>query len=145
VQALTHAPARSSGAADEASVQGTVLYIEDNLSNLRLIEILLADRPGLRLLSAMQGQLGLDLAYEHQPDLILLDLHLPDLAGDEVLRLLQVDPRTRDVPVVMLSADATPRQVQRLLEQGAHAYLTKPIDILAFNELLDTLLVAAKG
>ena len=93
-----------------------MLYIEDNLSNLRLVEEILEHWPGITLLSAMQGTIGLDLAREHQPDLILLDLHLPDLSGDEVLRRLKSDPRTRSIPVVMLSADAQPRQVKRLLD-----------------------------
>src|SRR5205809_2206959 len=90
-----------------------VLYIEDNLSNLRLIEQVLGRRPRTTLLSAMQGRLGLDLAREHRPDLILLDLHLPDLPGQEVLRRLLDEPRTREIPVIILSADASPGQGER--------------------------------
>lgn len=115
----------------------TVLYIEDNLSNLRLIEQVLARRPHATLLSALQGQLGLDLAREHRPDLILLDLHLPDLSGEEVLRQLLEEPRTRDIPVVILSADVTPGQVERLLAAGAQAYLTKPLDVRKLLALVD--------
>jgi PAS domain S-box-containing protein len=114
-----------------------VLYIEDNVSNLRLVEQVLARRPQTTLLSAMQGQLGLDLAREHRPDLILLDLHLPDVPGDEVLRRLHEEPRTRGIPVVILSADATPGQVERLLAAGAQAYLTKPLDIRQLLTLVD--------
>ncbi len=77
----------------------------------------------------MQGQVGLDMAYEHQPDLILLDLHLPDLTGEEVLRRLHKDLRTNDIPVIVLSADATPGLADVLVKAGAHAYLSKPIDV----------------
>ena len=84
-----------------------MLYIEDTLANVQLIEAILLSRPSLPPLPAMQGQLGLDLAREHLPDLILLDIHLPDIAGQEVLARLQDDESTRDIPVVVLSADAT--------------------------------------
>jgi CheY-like chemotaxis protein len=99
----------------------TVLYIEDNLSNLRLVERVLGRRPGVRLISAMRPQLGLDLAADHHPDLVLLDLHLPDMHGEAVLRRLQASPRTAGIPMVVLSADARPGLVQRLLEQGGRA------------------------
>jgi CheY-like chemotaxis protein len=115
----------------------SVLYIEDNLSNLRLIERILRQLPGISLITAMQGQMGLDMAYEHCPDLILLDVHLPDMAGDEVLRRLQEDPRTVSIPVVVLSADANPRQVERLLEAGARSYLTKPFNVKQLFEVLE--------
>ncbi len=117
--------------------RSTVLYIEDNLSNLRLIEHVVARRPGVKLLSAMQGRLGLDLAREHRPGLILLDLHLPDVPGDEVLRRLQEDPRTRQIPVVVISADASASQIERLRAAGARDYLTKPIDVGEFLRILD--------
>src|SRR5206468_1857105 len=112
-----------------AERDGTVLYVEDNLSNLRLVERTLALRPGVKLIPAMQGRLGLALAQQHRPDLILLDLHLPDISGDQVLRELQGDPGLRQTPVVVLSADATPGQVQRLLAAGVRAYLSKPLDV----------------
>jgi len=115
----------------------TILYIEDNLSNLRLIESLLAQRPRVRLLSAMQGRLGLDLAMEHRPHLILLDLHLPDIPGEEALLRLRSAPETRDVPVVVISADATTGQADRLRALGAHAYLPKPLDVRRLIELLN--------
>lgn len=121
----------------------TVLYVEDNLSNLKLIQELFADRPGIRLISAMQGRLAVDLAREHQPHLILLDLHLPDIAGDEVLRRLRADPATSVIPVVMLSADAMPRQIERLLAAGARAYLTKPLDVRKFFALVNDIFQAA--
>ena len=86
------ATAAAPGAAPPPARRRTILYIEDNLSNLRLVEHLLRRRPGVTVLSAMQGQVGLDLARSHRPDLILLDRHLPDIAGEEVLRLLQPTP-----------------------------------------------------
>ena len=113
----------------EAGGQHTVLYVEDNLSNLKLIQTLLGRWPGVRLLSAMQGQLGLEFAVEQRPDVILLDLHLPDLHGRDVLHRLKADPRTSSIPVVILSADGTPGQGQRLVEAGARAFLTKPFEI----------------
>lgn len=118
-------------------VGGTVLYVEDNLSNLRLVERILGHRPGVRLVSAMQGGVGWDLARQHLPDLVILDLHLPDVGGDEVLRWLRHDARTQHIPVIVLSADATPQQVARLLAAGASHYLTKPLDVREFLHVLD--------
>jgi CheY-like chemotaxis protein len=99
----------------------------------------LALEPGVTLLSAMQGSRGLDLARAHRPDLILLDVHLPDIPGDAVLHRLQADAATRRIPVVVISADATHRQAERLTAAGARAYLTKPIDIRQLRGLLASL------
>jgi PAS domain S-box-containing protein len=121
----------------EPMTQQTVLYIEDNLSNLRLIERILVQRPGVKLIAAMQGNLGLELAREHQPDLVLLDLNLPDVPGREVLQRLKAESATRDTPVIIISADATPGEVARLSAAGASAYLTKPFDVKKFLDLLD--------
>jgi signal transduction histidine kinase/CheY-like chemotaxis protein len=134
-------PPPAAGAPD--GIAGVVLYIEDNLANVQLVERVVDLRPRARLLSAMQGLLGLDLAREHRPDLILLDLHLPDVSGEDVLRRLGDDPRTRDIPVVVLSADATPREIERLRATGARAYLTKPFDVRELLALLDEHLGAA--
>jgi CheY-like chemotaxis protein len=118
----------------------TVLYIEDNLANLSLIEVVLADRQEITLLSSLQGQLGLELAWEHQPDLILLDLHLPDISGDEVLARLRRDPRSQEIPVIVISADATSSHIKDILSAGAQFYLTKPLDVDEFLAKLDELL-----
>lgn len=126
-------------AAPEPESPLTVLYIEDNLSNLQLVERVLSRRPGVRLISAMRPQLGLELAAEHDPDLILLDLHLPDMPGQEVLRRLQAEPRTAKVPVVILSADARPTLIKELLAQGVKAFMTKPLDVKELLELLQTI------
>jgi PAS domain S-box-containing protein len=115
----------------------TLLYIEDNLSNLSLIEQLLEECAPINLMSAMQGALGLDLAARHQPDLILLDVHLPDINGAEVLARLKAKPRTRDIPVVVLSADATRSQINRLMSLGATEYLTKPLEIERFLKVIE--------
>ena len=115
----------------------TVLYIEDNFSNLTLVQAIFAQRSGIKLLTAMQGRSGLEMAQRRRPDLILLDLHLPDLAGDTLLQALKEDDRTREIPVVMVSADATPTQIQRLLGLGAKAYLTKPLEIPALLRVVD--------
>jgi CheY-like chemotaxis protein len=116
----------------------TVLYIEDNLSNLQLVERVLNRRAGTRLISAMRPQLGLELAAEHDPDLILLDLHLPDMPGQEVLRRLQAEPRTAQVPVVVLSADARPTLITELLGKGVRAYQTKPLNVKELLDLVDS-------
>jgi CheY-like chemotaxis protein len=113
-----------------------LLYIEDNLANLSLVETILETRPRWVTLPALQGQLGVELAREHLPDLILLDLHLPDIPGEEVLRRLRADPRTAPIPVVVITADATPSMVARLRSAGADAYLTKPLEV---DEFLETL------
>ncbi len=101
-----------------------------------------AKRPDIRLLGALQGQLGLDMAREQRPDLILFDLQPPDLPGDELLRRLQADGQTRDIPVIMVMADATKEQSRRLLDLGARTYLTKPLDIQVFLRAIDEVLTA---
>jgi CheY-like chemotaxis protein len=122
----------------------SLLYIEDNLANLSLVETILFARPGWRVLPALQGQLGVELAREHRPEVILLDLHLPDIPGAEVLRRLRADARTADLPIVIVSADATPSSVERLRVMGADAYLTKPIDVDEFLRVVDRL-VQSRG
>jgi PAS domain S-box-containing protein len=123
---------RSAGASTR-----TVLYVEDNRSIMRLVERIVEHRPDVLLLQAPTGALGLELATRHRPDIIILDLHLPDLNGEVVLRRLHAEPATRDLPVVVISADATPRQINRLVAQGAAGYLTKPFDIEQFLAVID--------
>jgi CheY-like chemotaxis protein len=114
-----------------------VLYIEDDPVNFMLVERILEFRPALKLLHARCGEAGVELAHTHRPKLILLDLNLPDIHGSEVLRRLQNEPVTAKVPVVVLSADATPSQIERLLTAGARNYLTKPFDIDPFLAVVD--------
>ncbi len=118
----------------------TLLHIEDNPSNLRLIERILSRRDDIVVVSAMQGRFGIELARQHQPALILLDLHLPDISGEEILHRLREDPATSSIPVVMVTADATTGQVQRLLSAGAAAYITKPLDVAMLLEVIDGIL-----
>jgi PAS domain S-box-containing protein len=120
-----------------------VLHIEDNLSNLTLVERILAQRAGVEVVAAMHGRLGLELAREHRPAIVLLDLHLPDMSGEQVLQRLREDPDTASIPVVIVSADATAGQVQRLLSAGASSYLTKPIDVRELLRLVDEVVDSA--
>jgi signal transduction histidine kinase/ActR/RegA family two-component response regulator len=117
----------------------TLLYVEDMVENLRLVEQILKKRPSVRLVPAMLGGVALDLATQHHPDVILLDLHLPDITGEELLRRFQADPATSRTPVVILSADAAEAQIARLLAAGAAAYVTKPIGVRSFLETVDRL------
>lgn len=114
-----------------------VLYIEDDLVNFTLVERILEFRPALKLLHAARGETGVELAQIHRPKLILLDLNLPDMHGSDVIERLQGDPATAQLPVVVLSADATPSQIERLLTAGARNYLTKPFDIDPFLAVVD--------
>ena len=118
----------------------TVLYIEDNIANFRLVEVALSHRPHIKLMTAMQGDLGIDLALRHQPDLILLDIHLPVLMGDKVLARIKSQPETQHIPIIVISADATQSKIDKLLAAGAHSYLTKPFNIKELLHTIDTLL-----
>lgn len=114
-----------------------ILYIEDNPSNLKMVEHLLSRRPQITLLSALNPTLGLELAAAHQPDLILLDIQLPDFNGYEVLKRLQADERTNRLPVVAISANAMPRDIAKGRAAGFMDYLTKPLDAQRFMQLID--------
>jgi CheY-like chemotaxis protein len=127
----------ASGVGVEVALEArTVLYIEDNVPSAQLMERIFSRWPNVKLISAMQGRLGVELARQHRPDLILLDLHLPDIQGLEVLQRLRLNPETRLIPVVVTSADATPGQIARLRAAGADEYLTKPLEIVRFSEVV---------
>jgi len=117
----------------------TLLYIEDNPANLQLVEALIARRPDLRLLSAAEGKLGIALAREFLPEVILMDINLPGLNGIEIMQLLRADPATAHIPIVAISANVIPTDIKKGLEAGFFRYLTKPIVV---NEFMDTLSVA---
>jgi signal transduction histidine kinase/CHASE3 domain sensor protein len=137
------APANRPGSADEPLPDlrdVTVLCVEDNLANFSLVEELLRRAEAPPPLSAVQGRLGLELAFVHQPDLVLLDRHLPDMPGEEVLDQLRADPRTASIPVIVISADVMPGRSSALRDAGAVAFLTKPIDVEAFWGALRTAL-----
>jgi CheY-like chemotaxis protein/two-component sensor histidine kinase len=127
----------------DGSKRHRLLYIEDNASNLILVQEMVAELQGIELIVAKEGQAGFDLAISTQPDLVLLDLHLPDVPGWTVLSRLKADARTFHVPVLVISADATERQMKRLAAAGARGYLTKPIDADEFFTAVEQLLPAA--
>jgi PAS domain S-box-containing protein len=124
----------------KAALTYSVLCIEDSISNLRLVEMSLQRRPEITLITAMNGSDGLTLGRQHEPDLILLDLNLPDMHGSEVLTRLQQSAITRDIPVIIISADATKDQITRLLAAGVSAYLTKPLHIGQLLQAIDEFL-----
>jgi PAS domain S-box-containing protein len=131
------APPRARPSTEAKPFAATVLYIEDNEPNVRVVEHVVALRPGWVLMHAGLGTLGIELARAHQPDLVLLDLHLPDRSGYQVLSALKLNPATSSIPVAILTADANQSQAQRLLAAGAIRYLTKPLDIGEVLVLLD--------
>ena len=115
----------------------TLLYVEDNHANMDLVAQLIARRPDMRLLSAIDGMHGLAMARTHLPDVILMDINLPGISGIEAIKILRDDPVTRHIPVLALSANAMPRDIDRGIEAGFFRYLTKPIKIGEFMEALD--------
>ncbi len=121
-----------------AEGEATVLYVEDNLANLRVVEALLGLRPGLRMLSAADGEDGLRIARRERPDVIVLDIHLPALDGYAILALLRADPATRAIPVIALSADAMPGDIERGLQAGFEHYLTKPVRADQLNAAIES-------
>jgi PAS domain S-box-containing protein len=116
----------------------TLLYVEDNPANLKLVEQLIARRPTMRLLSALDGNMGIQLARANQPEVILMDINLPGISGIEALKILREDTTTSHIPVLALSANAMPRDIERGLEAGFFSYLTKPIKVREFMESLDS-------
>ena len=114
-----------------------VLCIEDNSQSLSLIENVMTRHFGCDVISAMLGELGLALAVQHKPDLILLDLDLPDMSGLDVLQMLRSDPKTRAISVVVLSADATEATRQKAMATEATTYLTKPLDLRLFVKTVE--------
>jgi len=117
---------------------GTILYIEDNLSNIQLVEqILEMHRPSIKLITNIYGKNAVQFAIDYKPNLILLDLDLPDIHGSEVIKLLHAEPRTAEIPVIILSADAMTKQIEQLMKAGAEDYLIKPIDVVQFLKVTD--------
>jgi len=122
----------------------TLLYVEDNPANLKLIEQLIARRPDMRLLTAKDGNLGIQIARASRPEVILMDINLPGIGGIEALRILREDPATARIPVVALSANAMPRDIEKGLQAGFFRYLTKPIKVNEFMHTLDETLEFAR-
>jgi PAS domain S-box-containing protein len=115
----------------------TLLYVEDNPANLELVEQLIARRPDMRLLSAADGSLGIEFARAHLPDLILMDINLPGISGIEAMKVLRADPATAGIPIIALSANALPRDIEKGLQAGFFRYLTKPIKVDQFMDALN--------
>jgi CheY-like chemotaxis protein len=122
-----------------------VLYIEDNPSNLELVQRILDHRPRIELVPAIEGRAGIAVARERRPDLVLLDLHLPDISGHEVMRTLKADPATAPIPIVAITADATLGTAERVLAEGALEYLSKPLDVSRFLRVVDAVLWPKDG
>jgi signal transduction histidine kinase/CheY-like chemotaxis protein len=119
----------------------TLLYVEDNPANLELVEQLIARRLDLRLLSAADGNLAIEYARAYQPEVILMDINLPGISGIEAMKILRADPSTAHIPIVALSANAAPRDIQKGLQAGFFNYLTKPIKVDQFMDALDLALI----
>jgi signal transduction histidine kinase/CheY-like chemotaxis protein len=122
----------------------TLLYVEDNPANLELVEQLIARRPDLRLLSAADANLGIEYARVYQPEVILMDINLPGISGVEAMRILHADSSTAHIPIIALSANAVPRDIERGLEAGFFNYITKPIKVTQFMDALDAAMVFAR-
>jgi len=131
---LSHSPARD---VDGGGRPRCVLYIEDNVSAIALVERILSRRPNVELLVARTGEEGIDLATHHSPDVIFSDINLPDVGGEQLLDRLAAHPATHHIPIVVVSADANPNQIARLTDAGAAAYLTKPFDLATFLSMVD--------
>ncbi|MDR3673245.1 MAG: ATP-binding protein [Holophaga sp.] len=136
-------PAAAVAEAIPGAKRHTLLYVEDNVANLELVEQLIARRPDLRLLSAGTGMLGVKLAQQHLPEVILMDINLPGISGIQALGLLRTDPRTARIPVLAISANAMPGDIKRCTEAGFFRYLTKPIKVAEFMEALNVALAMA--
>ena len=122
----------------------TLLYVEDNQANMQLVEQLIGRRPDMRLLKAGNGTSGIALARIHQPEVILMDINLPGISGIQALKILREDPITDHIPVLAISANAMPRDIQKGLEAGFFRYLTKPIKVNEFMMALDMALEFAE-
>lgn len=131
-------------ARDSAHVY-TLLYVEDNPANLMLVEDLVARRTDIRFLSARDALRGIEIANASLPDIILMDINLPGISGLEALKILSEDPATAHIPVIALSANAIPRDIEKGLAAGFFRYLTKPIKVNEFMDTLDMSLKFAKG
>jgi len=118
----------------------TLLYIEDNPANMMLVEQIIAERSDIRLLTAVNGILGIELARASKPDVILMDINLPEVSGVDALTILREDPATAHIPIVALSANSMLRDIQFGIEVGFFRYLTKPIKIKEFMETLNVAL-----
>ena len=142
---LTAQPAAVTEKVQSNGRSRSLLYVEDNPANLMLVEDLIARRPDISLLSAMDGNSGVAIARASLPDVILMDINLPGISGIQALKILRADPATAHIPVVALSANAIPRDIEKGLDAGFFRYLTKPIKVNEFMDTLDLALEFAKA
>ena len=152
--ALTSAPhlagrdaervALATPSAPDGAPRRTLLYVEDNPANLELVEELVTRRPDLRMLSAAEGNLGIEFARAYRPDVILMDINLPGISGIEAMKILRADPSTSHIPIIALSANAVPRDIAKALDAGFFSYVTKPIKVDRFLEALDVAMAHAR-
>jgi CheY-like chemotaxis protein len=123
----------------------TVLYVEDNPANLELVEQLVARRADLQLLGATDGNLGVEYALDYLPAVVLMDINLPGISGIEAMRILRADPSTAHIPIIALSANAVPHDIEKAIQAGFFAYLTKPIKVNEFMAALNLALDHSKA
>jgi CheY-like chemotaxis protein len=152
---LTHAPrldvpqkasaALTRAQEPAATSQRTLLYVEDNPANLQLVEEIISRRPDLHLLSAADGNLGVEFALAYQPEVILMDINLPGISGIEAMKIISADPSTAHIPIIALSANAMPQDIKKALAAGFFNYLTKPIKVDQLLDALDTALLFAQS
>jgi len=131
---------KDEGQAPRAARPHTLLYVEDNPANMKLVEKIIARHPDMRLLTAVNGNSGIEIARVFQPEVILMDINLPDISGFEALKILRKDPETEHIPVIAVSANAMPLNIESGLEAGFFRYLTKPIKVNEFMEVLSVAL-----
>jgi CheY-like chemotaxis protein len=123
-------------------VEGTILYIDDDQNHQELIRKILDRRPNIILFCASRALLGIEMLYTHNPDLVISDINMPDMNGFEVLKYLKTHEETQDIPVIALSGYNTPKDIKRGLKAGFDFYITKPIDVLKFLEIIDSVLAS---
>ncbi len=139
---VTSSSEQTSSASRNGSEARQILYIEDNATNLKVVEAMFRHYPDMRLLTATTGEYGIELARRYRPDAILLDIHLPGMDGYDVFNILQAQPETSRIPVIALSADAMPIDIERGLRAGFVDYLTKPVKMATLLQTMERCLLA---
>jgi CheY-like chemotaxis protein len=137
-------PSTDSGLHDVDGRLHLIIYVEDNPSNVALMDDLLADFASVKLLTAPTAELGLELVRAHHPDIVIMDINLPGMSGTDAMRALAASPQTRDIPVIALSAGATYRHSPRTQPGGFYRYLTKPVNLDELTQVLEGLMTDAR-
>jgi CheY-like chemotaxis protein len=118
--------------------------VEDNTANLELVEQLIARRPDLRLISVVDGNLAIDFARVYLPEVILMDINLPGISGLEAMKILRTDPLTAHIPIIAISANALPQDIEKAIKAGFFKYITKPFNVIQFMEILNDALILSR-